>query len=140
MTVSISGLILMLSLALGAADAALAAENDGSVEQTLEAVPTVSGLSAYGRIQACGIKIEQSSFTQFAPEAFPGQAIKPGDGVLVVMLMLPSIPGTETAQVGDDPYRNVLARWYRWKGKVWAQNGWAQRIQFQPRPLEWMNC
>lgn len=135
-----TALTLIASLGAGLGGIALAAEPTGDFERTLQSVPTVSGLSVYGRIEACGIKIERSSFSQFTPEAFPGQAIKPGDGALMVVLTLPSIPGTETATAGDDRYRTVVARWYVWKGKTWAQNGWAQRIEYQPRPLEWMNC
>jgi hypothetical protein len=135
-----SALILTVSLAVGLAGTALAADSSGDLEQTLQTVPTVTGLSAYRRIEACGIKIERSSFSQFTSEAFSGQVIKPGDGMLMAVLTLPSIPGTEAATAGDDLYRTVVARWYVWKGKVWARNGWAQRIQYQPRPLEWMNC
>jgi len=135
-----SALIMTVSLAVGLAGTAIADDSSGDLERTLQTVPTVTGLSAYGRIEACGIKIERSSFSQFTSEVFPGQAIKPGDGMLVAALTLPSIPGTEVATAGDDLYRTVVARWYIWKGKVWARNGWAQRIQYQPRPLEWMNC
>jgi hypothetical protein len=135
-----STLILTVSLALGLAGTSLAADRSDDLERTLRTVPTITGLSAYGRIEACGIKIERSNFRQFTAEAMPGQTIKPGDGMLVAVLTLPSLPGAEAATAGDDVYRTAVARWYVWKGKVWARNGWAQRIQYQPRPLEWMNC
>ena len=63
---SVGRVILGTVLALGVAVTSQADEGMGGVEKTLEAVPTISGLSAYGRMKACGIQIEQSNFAKFA--------------------------------------------------------------------------
>lgn len=130
--------ILGVALALGLAVTSQADEGVGMVEKTLEAVPTISGLSAYGRMKACGIQIEQSSFAKFTPRDFPRHAVRNGDGILNVMLALPPILGAMATD--PDLYRDIVARWYIWNGKTFAYNGWAQRIQYQPTPLEWMDC
>ncbi|HEY2011644.1 MAG TPA: hypothetical protein VGH23_21820 [Rhizomicrobium sp.] len=130
--------ILGAALSLGLAVTSQADEGMGGFEKTLKAVPTISGLSAYGRMKACGIRIEQSSFAQFAPRNSPGHAVGNGDGILNVMLTLPPIHGATAPD--PDLYRDVVARWYIWNGKAFPRNGWAQRIQYQPPPLEWMNC
>jgi hypothetical protein len=68
----------------------LAAAPADSVDQAMEATPTVSGLSPYARMKACGMQINESSFMEFGPESgIPPQAIKRGDGVLELMLTLP---------------------------------------------------
>jgi hypothetical protein len=132
--------ILGSALTLGFAVTSQADEGMDGVEKTLEAVPTISGLSAYGRMKACGIQIEQSSFAKFTPRDFSSRAVRNGDGILNVMLALPPLPGATAPDPDPDPYRDVVARWYIWNGKAFPRNGWAQRIQYQPTPLEWMGC
>ena len=69
-----STLILTVSLALGLAGTSLAADRSDDLERTLRTVPTITGLSAYGRIEACGIKIERSNFRQFTAVPTPSPA------------------------------------------------------------------
>ena len=94
---------------------------------------------AYSRTKACGMQITQSKFTEFGPDSgIPQKALRKGDAVLEVKLTLSPILNLTS----PDPalYRDVVARWYIRSGKAYAQNGWAQRIQYQPTPLDWMNC
>jgi len=135
---TIGKLILGAGLVLGSVVRSLADEGISGVEQTLEAIPTISGQSVFGRMKACGIQIERSNFAKFTPGNVPGHAIRNADGILSVGLMLPPIPGTTAPDA--DPLRDVVARWYVRNGKAYPQNGWARRIQYQPTPLEWINC
>ncbi len=134
----VTRLIVGAALTLGSDVTCVADETVGGVERTLEAIPTILGLSAYGRMKACGMQIAQSSFAKFSPGDLPNLAVRNGDGILNVMLILPPIPGATAPDPGL--YRDIVARWYVRNGKAFAYNGWAQRIEYQPTPLEWMNC
>ena len=85
-----------------------------------------------------GLRGRQSLSPRRLSGDLPNHAARNGDGILSVMLTLPPIPGARAPD--PDLYRDIVARWYIRNGKAFAYNGWAQRIEYQPTPLEWMDC
>lgn len=126
-------LSLGLSVLLAGGPAGAGAKDWGRLRAALAAIPTVTGESAFARMAACRMRIQRTnSFVETLPRDLPSQGARAGDQMVDVLFVLPKPSG------GSEP--DIVARWVIHNGKATPQSGWAEKIQRQPAPLDWMPC
>lgn len=104
------------------------AQGRANVVYALGQIRTVTGATAFQRMQSCGFKIQWSaSWVARQPTDMPGYGTKAGDIAVQVVF-------DRRAEVAADG-RDLVARWFIKKDGVVPNAGWAKAIQTTPYPM-----